>query len=663
MKNLNYMPVIIALLACGGLGAQTSRDTSIVIKESIISARKGAGSGGAGSIVIPSDMIKNAPALLGEPDILKTIQLLPGIQAGTEGLSGMYVRGGGSDENLILLDGVPIYCQGHLLGLFSPFQSEAVHEAVIHKGSFPARLGGRASSVLEINTTDFGKTNTSGCYGLGIISDKFHIEGPIAGGTATYSVSGRGMHTLLMDGLFRMLKIPGNFWFHDLHAKVSIKVNKENSLNVSAFTSKDKLYYKEEEEKTDFKWGTTMAALDWKRRWSGDLSSDIIFAWSGYSMDTGIRMKGDSREGYRNGLGDIVAKADFVFNGSTGHDVRFGTEIIRHQFNPESDFSDKEARKTSVTGIESAIYAEDKINVARGLSVEAGIRMVLSSSGGNTRLIPEPRLTASLGNSSTAKLKASYSRVSQHIHQLSSTIAILPVDMIVPVTKSIGPMISDQVSLGLSHETRKGWIISAEGYWKRMKGVLEYKDDVIFIDDFSTWEDDVAAGIGRSYGIELFIRKSAGNTTGWLGYTLSKSERRFPDKSISDGEWFPCRYDCRHSLTAVIEQTLGHGWSAGATWTYSSGGAITLPDADGNMSHRGNYRLPPSHRLDLGLTHRKERSHGERIWNLGVYNAYNRKNPNLVIPVAGDADDGPGSSIKTISFLPVIPSVAYTRAF
>ncbi len=663
MKNLNYIIVIIGIWIPMGLEAQTNRDTSIVIKESIISARKGAGSGGAGSIVIPADMIKNAPALLGEPDILKTIQLLPGIQAGTEGLSGMYVRGGGSDENLILLDGVPIYCQGHLLGLFSPFQSEAIHEAIIHKGSFPARLGGRASSVLEINTTNSGKTNASGSYGLGIISDKFHIEGPIAGGKATYSVSGRGMHTLLMDGLFRILKIPGNFWFHDLHTKVSVQVNNRNLLNISGFTSKDKLYYKEDEDKTDFNWGTTMAELDWKRRWSGDLSSDIIFAWSGYSMDTGIKAKGASREGYRAGLGDLVAKADLVFNGLAGHGVRFGSEIIRHKFNPESDFGNKETGKTSVTGFESAIYAGDKIILAEGFSVEAGLRMVFSSSGGNSRLIPEPRLTAIIGNSPTAKLKASYSRVSQHIHQLSSTVAILPVDLIVPVTKSIGPMISDQVSLGLSHESQNGWEISAEGYWKRMKGVLEYKDDVIFIDDFKTWEEDVAAGIGRSYGIELFIRKSVGKTTGWLGYTLSKSERRLPDKSISGGEWFPCRYDCRHSLTAVIEQTLGHGWSAGATWTYSSGGAITLPDADGNMSHRGNYRLPPSHRLDLGLTNRKEKRHGERLWSLGVYNAYNRKNPNLVIPVTGDADDGPGSSIKMISFLPAIPSVAYTRAF
>ncbi|MBR5661364.1 MAG: TonB-dependent receptor [Bacteroidales bacterium] len=662
MRNLNRLIIIIAVGVPSALEAQTNKDT-IIIKEAIVSARIGAEKSGTGSIIIPSDMIRSSPALLGEPDILKTIQLLPGIQAGTEGLSGMYVRGGGSDENLILLDGVPIHCQGHLLGLFSPFQSEAVKEAVIHKGSFPARFGGRASSVLEINTSDSDKTETYRCLGLGLISDKFHIEGELAGNKTDYSVSGRGMHTFLMDGIFRMLKVPGNLWFQDLHARVSTRIDNRNSLSVNGFTSKDKLYYKEYDEKTDFKWGTSMAALKWKRRWSGDLASDIILAWSGYSMDTGIKIEGASREGYRTGLEDLVVKTDFIFNGLPAHGLRFGTETIRHMFKPESDYGNKEAGKVSVTGVESAFYAEDKIKVTGGFSVDAGLRMILSSSGGNTRLLPEPRFSASVGNDPTAILKASYSRVSQHIHQLSSTIAVLPVDLIVPVSRSIGPMISDQVAIGFSHENRKGWEMSLEGYWKRMSGVLEYKDDVYFIDDFSTWEEDVAEGIGRSYGVELFIRKNSGKTTGWFGYTLSKSERRFPDKSISGGDWFPCRYDCRHSITAVLGQTFGRGWRAGATWTYTSGGAITIPEADGSMPHRGNYRLSPSHRLDLGLSHRKEKRHGERVWNLGVYNTYNRKNPNLVIPVAMDEEDGPGSPIKTISFLPVIPSVAYTRVF
>ena len=674
MKNFKATLLIPAVFLFSIVKAQNKADTSLVIREAVISARKGASGYGSGSIVIPSGEIKSSLALLGEADILKVIQLLPGVQAGTEGLSGIYVRGGGADENLILLDGIPVHCQGHLLGLLSPFQSEAIEDVTVHKGVFPARFGGKASSVLDFLSSrppDDGRKRV--CLGIGSLSDKIHFSGKTAGGKVSYSVSGRGMHTLLMDGAFKAFKIPANLYFHDLHAKAEWSFDSGNSLSLNLFDSKDKLYYSEEDQKTDIAWGTLMAGAGWKKRWNQNLSSETTLASSGYSMGTGIKLQGGHRDSYRTGMDDLIVKTGFLFSGFREQSIRFGGEAIRHVFTPEADFGDGLSGNSTPacreTGYEAAIYMEDRIKVATSLTIDAGLRVTAFRCEGTTRVNPEPRLSISVGKASGPVLTFGYGRVSQYIHQLSSPTAVLPVDMIVPVTKAIGPEISDQVCAGLRLDRPKGFEVSLEAYWKGTSGVLEYKDGIAFIDDFKSWEEDVAVGKGRSYGIEFYAKKSEGKTTGWLGYTLSRSERRCPGGLINGGEWFPARHDCRHSGTLVIERDLGRGWETGATWTYSTGGAFTIPEKDGSMPHgstpltnrRGNYRLPPSHRLDLGLTNHKPKRHGERIWSLGIYNAYNRKNPNLVISAAKDEEDGSGP--KTISFLPIIPSVGYTRVF
>lgn len=676
MRNLTPFHSLVALpfsLLAISFGppasAQEARDTTFTIKESVVSARARPRADGTGTLLITAEMVKDTPAFLGDSDLMKTLQLLPGIQAATEGLSGMIVRGGGTDENLILLDGVEVYTQGHILGLFSPFQSEAVGEAVIHKGAFPARFGGRVSSVLEIRSVDPLRGSddgnaASGCLGIGPLSDKLHLQGRMAKGKVSYSVSGRGMHTLLMDGAMQALKIPGNFHFHDLHAKVENKVNENNSLSISYFSSKDNLYYKEDGSKVDIAWGSSMGSASWRRRWNGNLSSDMILAFTGYSTGIGQKTDGVKRESLRTGLDDFLAKADFRLDRGQGHTLRLGAETIRHIFTPESDMVENHKEKTVIKGLETSFYLEDEFKPNTWLTIDSGLRLSLFLFGGGARLIPEPRVSATASPFTGIKTRLSWSRVSQHIHRLSSPVAVLPVDLIVPVTRKIGPVVSDQVSLGVGHQSSGGWEISAEYYWKSMTGVLEYKDGVVLIDDFQTWEEDVAAGEGRSYGIELLLRKGVGKTTGWIGYTLARSERHFPDGTISSGSWFPSRHDSRHSVSTVLNERLGNGWEAGLTWTYSSGGAVTIPSRDGSMPHRGNHRLPPSHRLDLGLSHHKTRHRGERVWSLGVYNVYNRKNPNLVFLVSGEEEEGgQGSSLRTVSFLPVIPSVAYTRVF
>lgn len=662
MRNLRSLTALAALAVCVTSGAQNVRDTTLTIKEAVVSASKSRGMTGLGTFTIPREMVARTPTLLGERDILKAVQLLPGVQSGTEGLSGLYVRGGGSDENLILLDGVPVHSPGHLLGIISAFQEDAVKEAVMRKGAFPARFGGRVSGVLEIKASDGDTTRTKGSLGVGLLSDKIHLEGSALRRKVRYSLSGRGAHTMMLDGAFRLFKVPANLGFHDLHAKVTADAAGGNRLSFSYFTGKDKLYYKDDNSKTDMSWGSTIGSAAWSRRWGEGLRSEITVASSGYEMSTGYQGLEDRRSGYRTGLNDLIAKADITITCLPGHALRTGLEAIRHEFIPESDWSGIVKERVVIRGFETGAYIEDRFFPAAWLTVEPGFRLSSFTSEGKTRLSPEPRVSATVRPVEGVKVQTAYSRVSQSIHQLSSSVAVLPVDLIVPVTGRINPVISDQISFGVGYEGLKGWEFTLEGYWKALENVLEYKDGVIFIDDFSTWEENVASGMGRSYGLEALIRKSAGRITGWAGYTLSKSERRFPDGSIGGGEWFPCRHDCRHSLSAVTNIDFGKGWDAGVVWTYSSGGAVTMPESDGSMPRRGNVRLPPSHRLDLGINHRKARRRGERIWSLGVYNAYNRKNPNLVFSVSGEEEDSPGS-LKTISFLPIIPSVSYTRAF
>ncbi|MBR1926477.1 MAG: TonB-dependent receptor plug domain-containing protein [Bacteroidales bacterium] len=659
MRNF-VLPLILSLLCAEAIAQEAATDTTLTLKESIVSASVRPNAYGTGSITIPAGMLKDTPALLGDPDLIKTLQLLPGIQAASEGLSGMIVRGGGPDENLILLDGVEVYGQGHILGLFSPFQSEAVGEAVIHKGAFPARLGGRASSVLEIHSAQ--PAASSGSVGIGPLSDKADFQGRSARRNISYSVSGRGTHTLLMDGVFRAFKMPANFHFHDLHARASKLINHNNTLSVSYFSSKDNLYYKEDGSKTDISWGSSMGSASWRKGWNQSLSSDFILAYSGYSTGMGYRAAGMKRESLRTGLDDLIAKTDFRADGIRGHTLRFGAETIRHIFTPESETTRENKGKTIIKGLESAVYIEDEYHPDIWLTISSGLRMTLFRSGGALRLTPEPRISVTASLPSKINTMLSWSRVSQNLHQLSSPAAALPVDLIVPVTDKISPVLSDQISIGLGYHGIRSLEISAEAYWKMSRNVLEYKDDILFIYDFEEWEDEVAAGLGRSVGIEFLLRKTSGKTKGWLGYTLSKNERRFQDAAISGGEWFPWRHDSRHKISAVLNESLGNGWDTGATWTYSSGGAVSVPQPDGSIPRRGNLRLPPSHRLDLGVNHHKERRKGEAVWGFGVYNAYNRKNPNIVLSVQGDEEDSP-DPVKTISFLPIIPSVSYTRVF
>ena len=693
------------------------------IKEAVVSAQRESGimATKMSAIEIPMNMIKNTPVLFGEADVLKTIQLMPGVQSGAEGFSGIYVRGGGPDENLLLLDGISLYNAEHMLGLFSIFQPEAVKKVTLYKGSFPARYGGRTSSIIDVRTNDGNLQETHGTIGVGVLSDKFHLEGPIAKGRTAYSISARGMHTFLFDGILRAAKVPANYYFFDMNGKLTHRFSDRDRLFLNAYYGRDIFHFMDEDEyeiaggsneyrryddKTHIRWGNLLTSVRWNHVFNGRLFSNATVAFTDYRMRMGYTTSEKSQDtkyfykykfDYGSGIRDLTAKIDFDYTPAPRHIIKFGGEYVNHAYIPETyttveKENDKGQMVTDTTytnkkeknrlGHEMSFYIEDDFTVGGWLTLNPGVHLAMFLTSGRTYWSPEPRMSAKVDFGKGVSVKAAYSRMAQYVHLLSSAQITLPIDLWVPITRNIKPVTADQYSLGLYYNGLPGWEFSVEGYWKDMHNVLEYKDGVSFMASSQSWEDNVVMGDGRAYGVEVFIQKTIGKTTGWLGYTLAKSDRVFSNGLINNGERYPYRYDRRHNISLVVNQRLGKKWDLSAVWTFATGGTTTIPEResivmlpDGTFTqidyapHRNNYRLPPSHRLNIGVNYHKRLRRGESIWNFGVYNAYNRLNPNFVYYKADTKGNSESSlytrkaKLKSVTILPIIPSFSYTYNF
>ncbi len=691
------------------------------LKAAVLSAQRESGimATKMSAIEVPMNMMQNTPVLFGEADVLKTIQLMPGVQSGAEGFSGIYVRGGGPDENLLLLDGISLYNAEHMLGLFSIFQPEAVKKVTLYKGSFPARYGGRTSSIIDVRTNDGNLQETHGMIGVGVLSDKFHLEGPIFKGKTAYSISARGMHTFLLDRLFSAAKNPANYYFYDFSGKVTHRFSDRDRLFLNAYYGRDVFYYKNNEDdavadgvednsetgsKTFIRWGNLLTSARWNHIFNGRLFSNTTVAFTDYRMRMGYKSKektADSKSFYKfdygSGIRDITAKIDFDYAPAANHSIRFGGEYVNHTYMPETyttvekesdsgqmvtDTTYSNSKETNRLGHEISAYIEDDFKIGDHLALNPGIRMAMFRTGGKTYWSPEPRISAKMYLGKGFSTKTAYSRMAQYVHLLSSSQISLPIDLWVPITKSIKPVTADQYSVGFYYEGLPGWEFSVEGYWKDMHNVLEYKDGISFIANSQSWEDNVVMGDGRAYGIEFFVQKTIGKTTGWLGYTLAKSDRIFSNGLISNGERYPYRYDRRHNISLVVNRQLGKKWDLSAVWTFATGGTTTIPERetvamqpDGTFvqvdyaPHRNNYRLPPSHRLNIGVNYHKKKRRGESVWNFGVYNAYNRLNPNFVFYRSDQKYEQDSQlytrseKLKSVTILPIIPSLSYTYKF
>ena len=684
------------------------------------------------AVNVPIIEIQKLPALFGETDILKAIQLLPGVQAGSEGSSGLYVRGGGPDQNLILLDGAPVYNASHIFGFLSVFNPEALQNVNLIKGGFPSRYGGRLSSVLDISMKEGNLKKFEVDGALGLISSKLTLQGPIVRDKMSFIVSGRRTYVdFIARPIIRNqndeLEEDAIFYFYDLNAKVNYIVSPQHRLYLSLYAGKDEFggTFKEEFEnriessRAGLDWGNLTSTFRWNYLIGNKLFANTTLTYSQYAfntlaqyidIDTGISPYEQlNRIIYESGIEDWTGKIDFDYRPSPQHYIRFGGNAIRHEFTPGiGRFRFEETGSLSVDtlltpasqtfrGTEYYLYAEDDIQVSTRLKTNIGGHFSGMSVNGRHYTSLQPRISLSYLLQSNLSLKASYGTMQQYLHLLSNSGINLPTDLWVAATDRIKPQNAWQAAAGLHYAFLDGgYEASFEGYYKGMDNLIEFKPGTSFLATHQDWQEKVEDGRGWSYGTELFFQKKTGRTTGWIGYTLSWTERKFP--GLNNGKAFPYRYDRRHDLSVVVTHRLKRNLDVGLTWVYGTGNAITLATAQylgadlfgqngttnqfgpfgGFRLHyygdRNSFRMAPYHRLDLAINWHRERAwfskKGSSTFSVSVYNVYNRKNPFFIYAAGGGfgtsgiADFGttnPG--YRQVSLFPILPSVSYSFHF
>ena len=676
-------------------------------------------------IDIPIAKLKSVPVMFGEADVLKVIQLLPGVQSGTEGATGIYVRGGGPDQNLFLLDGVPVYNASHLFGFFSEFNPDAVKTVQLYKGGFPARFGERLSSVIDIRMKDGNIKKYQGSFSVGLIASKFSLEGPIIKDKTSFIISGRRTYADLLARPFIAManagddySFTGGYYFYDLNAKINHKFSDRSRLFLSAYLGNDEAYGRDRYEDdprmgqedryryTDefgLGWGNIIAALRWNYLLTNRLFSNTTVTYSRYIFDVhsefkskNLRTKEANVDFFRyfSGIEDLSAKIDFDYYPATGHSVKFGSSYTYHIFKPgiirfridyeeESTGIDTTFGNELINANEVVAYIEDNIELTPWLKANAGVHFALFHVQGTAYPSLQPRISLRALAGDNLSFKASYSRMAQFVHLLTTSAISLPTDLWLPVTRRFEPPVSDQLALGMSLRLPAELDISTEIFYKTMDNLIEYKEGASFLGLGSDWETKVEKGRGRAYGGELLVEKTVGKTTGWIGYTLSWTNRQF--ENLNFGRVFPAKYDRRHDVSIVMTHEFSERFDVGLTWVYGTGNAATLgvmkypaPYVPGSFlspwytelteyEGRNNYRLPAYHRLDAGLNFHKQKKHGVRTWNISVYNAYNRKNPFFIDwDYETDYSAGIYSSkvvLKQYSLFPIIPSVSYSYRF
>ncbi|MDR2928100.1 MAG: TonB-dependent receptor [Cytophagaceae bacterium] len=673
------------------------------------------------NITLPVAQIKSLPAFLGEVDLMKALQLMPGIQSGGEGSSGLYVRGGGPDQNLILLDGVPVYNVSHLFGFFSVFNADALNNVEAIKGGFPARYGGRVSSVIDVSMKEGNMREFHGEGSLGIVAGRLTLEGPIWKDRTSFIVSGR---RTWIDALTRPMmalassvddgyKASAGYYFYDLNAKVNHRFSEKDRIYLSAYMGNDRFFVRFEQEEDGYdayidniktkaegglQWGNITSAFRWNHVFTPKLFANTTVTYSRYKFDVGSelwyeydewndtsnkykRVNQYSGTIYLSGINDWSGKIAFDYIPAPSHYIRFGGNAIYHTFSPGAmAFRENKTENIigdpNIYGYEYSLYAEDDIRITPQLKVNAGLHWSAFSVRKKFYNVLQPRLSARYLITETLSAKAAYSRMAQYIHLLTNSNIGLPTDLWVPVTNRLMPQMSDQVAAGLAQTWHNEYEISLEGYYKTMGNVIEYEEGASFFDTSGSWEQKVVQGDGRSYGVELFAQKKTGSFTGWLGYTLSWTDRQFEE--LNEGRRFAYKYDRRHDFSIALMKRFGDRIELSGTWVFGTGNAVTVPiglsplnkpvgnNPMGSTStywiygERNSYRMDPYHRLDASISFIKPKRWGERRWIVGVYNAYSRKNP-FFIDVS-QKSNGRYEYVQ-VSIFPIIPSISYQFKF
>lgn len=667
-----------------------------------------------GVLSIPVEQIEMLPAIGGEVDILKALQLMPGVQSGDEGSSGLYVRGGSPDQNLVLLDDVPMYYVNHLGGFVSTFNIDAISNVKFIKGGFPAHYGGRLSSVLDIRMKDGNMKEFEGSGMLGMVAAKLAIQGPIKKDTTSYMISARRMLYDLLTRPISKLAFNGlsiGYTFYDFNAKVNHKFSDKDRLFFSAYLGNDRSVIRKNGEdsfKNSLEWGNNLAALRWNHLFGRKLFSNVTLSYTRYRFATetsGEFVNSDQRfessQNFLSGIYDFGAKADFEYFANSWYNLKFGANSIYHTFEPgATNISEltngqptlNERRGNfDVFAWENSAYVENELKLGKRFNSNIGFRTAIYHVNGRDYISYEPRLLGSFLITDNTSIKAAYSKMQQNVHLLTNSGVGLPTDLWVPATDNISPQISEQWSAGLAKSIRGGiYEFSVEGYYKTMRNLIEYKDGARFVGATTNWENLVETeGDGTSYGVELLLQKKEGRTTGWVGYTWSKTDRQF--ENLNNGNPFPYRYDRRHDASIVVTHKLSENVDVSATWVYGTGAAFTMPLAKYDVSEgadlpfsdpefpeeifiygkRNANRMRAYHKLDLGVNFRKKKKWGERTLNLSLFNAYARQNPYFYyvettdIPVDNEGNiKGEGrTGIYQQSLFPILPSISYSFRF
>lgn len=652
-----------------------------------------------GKIDIPVESIKKLPALFGEVDILKVLQLLPGVLSSGEGASGFYVRGGGPDQNLVLLDDAVVYNSGHLLGFFSVFNADAIKNTSLIKGGMPANYGGRVSSVLDIQMKEGNNKKYRAEGGIGIISSRLMVEGPIVKDKSSFMVSGRRTYALdLAQPALKGGDFEGtNYYFYDLNTKWNYSFSKKDRLYLSTYFGRDVLVFAQPKRDFSFElpYGNSTATLRWNHLYSDKLFSNLSVVYNDYKFQFNGRQE-DFAFNLSSGIEDYSAKLDFDYYHNNKHSIKFGANYTFHTLTPstasasngdvdfDTNFKPKNAH-------ESAIYVLDDIKFNSKISLNVGARFsAFTQMGPYTSTITgkefgkgdavrtytgfEPRASFKWSLANSASLKGGITRAFQYLHLVSNSSSTLPADVWVGSSELVKPQIGIQYALGLFKNFKEDqYETSIEIYYKDLQNQIDYADS--YVNDITKEvENSFVFGKGRAYGAEFFLKKSTGRLNGWIGYTLSRTERSFDD--IEDARWYPATYDKTHDLSVVANYALTKKWDVSGVFIYGTGRLFTptngffFVDQNINLFYgpRNSARLDAYHRFDLSATytrHPDSKRKWKGSWTFSVYNAYNRKNP-FFINFDTDVNFETGETTiegSKITIFPIIPSITYNFKF
>lgn len=642
--------------------------------------------------------INQLPVLFGERDILKSIQLLPGIKSAGEGNSGFYVRGGSSDQNLILLDEAPVYNAAHLLGFFSTFNSDAIKDVSVYKGTMPAQYGGRLSSVEDVKMKDGNNKDYDVSGGVGLIASRLNIEGPIVKDKGSFIVSGRRTYADAFLKFSKDTTIKSNkLYFYDLNAKANYILGKKDRLFLSGYFGRDVLGFGQTFN-TD--WGNSTATLRWNHVVNNRLFSNTSVIYSKFEYNINIK-SGQDNIHIDSQIEDFNLKQDFDLFINNANKLKFGANVIHHEVSPGKISSDNPGFKSNFTqnksSWESAAYishelaATDKLNIVYGLrltnlSVWGPGSFYKYDSAGNTtdtlkyaagQLVAsywnvEPRVSAIYQLNEVTSFKASYTRNIQNLHLISNSTSGSPTDLWLSSSNNLKPEIADQISAGFFKNFKNNmYEFSAEAYYKWMQNQIDYRSGAQLRGDDNVESQLLLNGVGRAYGLELLVRKKAGKLTGWIGYTISRTEKRFD--GIDNGKWFAARQDRTHDLAIVAIYKLNAQWSLSSNFIYYTGSAVTFPSGKYRVNNatvflyteRNGYRMPAYHRLDLAATYDNKKNKNRKYqssWTFGIYNLYGRDNAYSI-----EFKDDPNNPTKTIAeqttLFRFVPSITWNFKF